>query len=111
MTARRLFGGAENVLARMNRMVISGFYVPPVWYHAVRRVPPMMQLSQPHPGKITFPEDRLYPALYRRIPSLQDEPLHVVDMYQPTVGNRIAQRWLKEIEGAGGRTRRRRGSA
>ena len=103
MTARRLFGGAENVLARMNRLVMSGMYAPPVWYHAVRRVPPLVQLAQPHPGQISFPEDRLYPSLYRRIPSLQDEPLLVTDASQQTVGNRMARRWWSEIEATEGR--------
>ena len=102
MTARRLFGGPENVLARMNRLVISGLYAPPVWYSAVRRVPPTIQASHPHPGRIVFPEDRLYRALYQRIPSLQDEPLIAQDISQETTGGRIARRWLKEIEGQGG---------
>ena len=98
MTARRLFGGAENVLARMNRMVLSGMYQPPVWYFAVRRVPPIVQLSQAHPGALVFPEDRLYPALYRRVPSLQDEALLHTDAQAPTVGSQLARAWWKEIE-------------
>ena len=98
MTARRLFGSPRDCLARVNEIVASGIYLPPLWYDAVRRVPPTVLSPGPHPGRITFPEDRLYPSLYTRIPQLQDEPLYVTSPHEATVGRRVAQRWAEEIE-------------
>ena len=103
MTARRLFGLRHaNVLARMDNLVLTGIYQPPLWYDAVRRVPPTLLYSEPHPGNIVFPEDSLYPKLYQRLPQLRDEPLHITNVTQASVGRRLAERWWREIDTAKG---------
>ena len=89
MTARRLFGNKHaNVLARMDRLVLTGIYQPPLWYDAVRRCPPTLLYSEPHPGNIVFPEDSLYPRLYQRLPQLRDEALHISTISEASVGRR-----------------------
>ena len=99
MTARRLFGNKHaNVLARMDRLLLTGLYQPPLWYNALRRCPPTLLYSEPHPGNITFPEDRLYPRLYERLPQLRDEALHVSSINEASVGRRVAERWSNEID-------------
>ena len=99
MTARRLFGHKHaNVLARMDSLVLTGIYQPPLWYDAVRRCPPTLLYSEPHPGNIVFPEDSLYPRLYQRLPQLRDEALHITTITEASVGRRMAERWWNEID-------------
>ena len=86
------------MLARMDSLVLTGLYQPPLWYDAVRRVPPTLLYSEPHPGNIVFPEDSLYPSLYRRLPQLKDEALHITTITEASVGRRLAERWWNEID-------------
>ena len=99
MTARRLFGLKHaNVLSRIDNLLLTGLYQPPLWYDAVRRVPPTLLYSEPHPGNIVFPEDSLYPRLYQRLPQLRDEALHIHSLTEASVGRRLAERWWSEID-------------
>jgi hypothetical protein len=87
-----------NLLYRANRMIITGIYDKPPWYEALRRIPPVTHTLKPHPGKIQFPEDYLYPKILKKLPELQLEIHDLNNLQEFSLTSKIVKAWYNNIQ-------------
>ncbi|PRW34062.1 hypothetical protein C2E21_7201 [Chlorella sorokiniana] len=91
----------RDILAYTKSLVRAGVMERPRWMAAVERTPP---LPTGKPGKrppsITFPEDELIEAYYRKHPEARLEPIDLAS-FEPPAARRFALRQLELIEKEG----------
>uniref|UniRef100_A0AAD5DZR7 Small ribosomal subunit protein mS23 n=1 Tax=Chlorella ohadii TaxID=2649997 RepID=A0AAD5DZR7_9CHLO len=91
----------RDILAYTKSLVRAGVMERPLWMAAVERTPP---LPAGKPGKrppsITYPEDELIDAYYRKHPEARLEPIDMAS-FEPPTARRFALRQLELIEREG----------
>jgi len=85
------------VFESVTKGIYSGWTEKPIWYDAMKRMPPDKSFIGGKPPKITFPEDKLYHKLLKLHPMLELER-HVVTPGVRSLATRFAQHQWRLIE-------------
>ncbi|KAL4854601.1 hypothetical protein ACK3TF_004756 [Chlorella vulgaris] len=92
----------RSIVQYTQALVAAGVMETPSWMAALLRTPPLppVRTKKSKPPKITFPEDELLLAYYRKHPEARLEPIDLAS-FEPPTGRRFALRQLELMQHKG----------